>query len=419
MWHGRPAHAHRQDADAASAACGRCCKRRDTIVLELMRLPSVCFIVGAGFSCAYSEQAPTMARFLEGARDRGIFDPKGEHRILAEVTEKYFGSPTAPNIEDLATFLLADFGLDPLRKKEQRLLAYEQLIEIISKTLAFAHSKPRSSATKDLFTQFAAFILKNEINIISFNCDLILDQLLRRTGEWLPIDGYGVQIPLALPGFSRGAMRRMEDVGRQGRNIGAGPISKMALLKLHGSLNWGVRQNSKCADDGEVTLSISGAIPFGRDEQGSDYVGSIENSSMNRRFGRSGFVEYYWRPFIVPPDIGREEKGVGGRLMRDVWHIARGVLHSSTEIHVMGYSLPPSDFDADALIRDGIFGPRDADTERRLVVVNKDPAVVERFRGYARPEVVKVEASSRSDVIDHMSELMTSRDFQQHDDPQR
>jgi hypothetical protein len=97
----------------------------------------LCFILGAGFSCAYSDQAPTMGDFLSKAEARGVYGPDHDHKIRAAVAERYFGTGTAVNVEDLATFLLVDFGSNPIEEMEWRPLAYDQLISIISKTMAF------------------------------------------------------------------------------------------------------------------------------------------------------------------------------------------------------------------------------------------------------------------------------------------
>lgn len=76
-----------------------------------------------------------MKDFLAQGQAANTYRPGNEHKILAAIAEKYFGSPVAPNVEELATFLLTDLGSDPLKDKELRAVAYDQLIGIIRDTL--------------------------------------------------------------------------------------------------------------------------------------------------------------------------------------------------------------------------------------------------------------------------------------------
>ena len=362
--------------------------------------PNLCFILGAGFTCAYSDHAPTMANFLKQSEGAGVYKPSSDHQALATISERYFGSPTAANIEDLATFLLVDHGSDPTKEKEQRPLAYHQLISVIRQTLAIIYNKPRSEASRKLFQEFAAFMVKNEICAITFNYDLLFDQLLRNTNEWLPIDGYGVHIPLAMPGVNPNAVRALEETGRT-KDHGFGPVSKMLLFKLHGSLNWGTRFLPRMAGKGQIELGMAGALP-----NLGDIVAPIENTPMFLRRGARGSVSYFWRPFIVPPGVVYEPELGSGTILAEIWYTARWLIQSASEIHVLGYSLPPSDFEADTLIREGLYGWRPDPASKRMIVVNKDARVVERFNRYARPGVVEVEASPQQDVADYLREFM-------------
>jgi hypothetical protein len=59
-----------------------------------------------------------MGDLLSQAEARGVYKPNHDHKILAAVARRYFGSDTAVDIEDLATFLLVDFGSDPIAERE-------------------------------------------------------------------------------------------------------------------------------------------------------------------------------------------------------------------------------------------------------------------------------------------------------------
>ncbi len=131
--------------------------------------PAVCFVLGAGFSCAFSPGAPTMADFLARAAANGAYKPESDHRTLASIAEKYFGSTRDVNIEDLASFLVLDLGSDPAKEKELRNLAYDQLIQIICQTLGYIHGPAMSSDPADEFSSFATLLAREGIPAITFN----------------------------------------------------------------------------------------------------------------------------------------------------------------------------------------------------------------------------------------------------------
>ena len=143
---------------------------------------NICFVLGAGFSCAYSENAPGMPEFLDFALARAYYRPSGEHKILRDIATKYFNSPTKMNVEDLASFLALDLPGDAQTACELHSVAYDQLLDVIVDTLAGANT-PRDTRTESTFRRFAEYVVDKQIPIITFNYDLILDQLLRGYDE--------------------------------------------------------------------------------------------------------------------------------------------------------------------------------------------------------------------------------------------
>jgi hypothetical protein len=160
----------------------------------------------------------------------------------------------------LASFLLTDVGADPMTDEEKRDLAYADLLKIITATLEGLQFRPRQGV-EEKFRKFAETVVDNEIPVITFNYDLVLDQLLRDTEKWFPVDGYGVRIPLTLSGRYTPA----DDVAA--KKEPDGHLSKSDLLKLHGSLNWGIRRVPTITNPTGVELSIFGALPQSMDKR--------------------------------------------------------------------------------------------------------------------------------------------------------
>jgi hypothetical protein len=96
-----------------------------------------------------------------------------------------------------------------------------------------------------VYSKFVEHFVRTESVVITFNYDLLLEKLLVDTRDWHMIDGYGIDIPLADEAFPtpRMASKGFTDIPPGGR-------SKVLLLKLHGSINWGVP--TIAVDEGNV-----------------------------------------------------------------------------------------------------------------------------------------------------------------------
>ncbi len=327
-----------------------------------------CFILGAGFSCAYSDAAPGMLGFLKKAVELGSFSPEklhmgmpetarhymresttgGSHKELAELATNYFGSYEAVNIERLATFLATETS--PYRGKEARERAYSDLLLIIADTLKGISAAPRTLEIRDLYADFAKALVSLEIPVISFNYDLLLDQFLFDTKQWRPFDGYGATFSHA---------KKTED-----------ERSKTALLKLHGSLNWGVRDVSY--EDGRTPIEL--APVFNETLVPASGVIATDGGCLN--------INHSWRPYIIPP-LANKEGEYGNPLVRLLWHKARDVLASARRIHVLGYSFPVGDFHVDTLFREALYGFESRFDHRTIYVVNRDEDARARAKKFA------------------------------------
>ncbi len=342
-----------------------------------------CFVIGAGFSHVYSASAPLMRGFLTKAIELGAFIPGkhdmlmpemmrhmlferkkgGSHKELAEIASRYFGEYRDINIEQLATFLRADTV--PYEAKEPRDRAYDQLLLVILNTLKGIYSNPRTEKIKPLFSEFASALVSLEIPVISFNYDLLLDQLLLDTKKWLPNDGYAVRIPI---GGSGGASSYVEN------KINQRPPSSTVLLKLHGSLNWGMRDVGY--EDGSHPIEIPPVM-------GDKILPIADLVTVGP--GRLS-INYQWRPFIIPPLFDKKVLNAHP-LIKTIWHQARDVLASSRNIHILGYSLPSGDFEVDTLFRESFYSFLAAFEKRTLFFVNKDPDANRRAKIYERNDV--------------------------------
>jgi hypothetical protein len=135
--------------------------------------------------------------------------------------------------------------------------------------------------------------------VITFNYDLVLDHALMRAG--IPISYHLPPESVSIPAANN----------KEG----------FALLKLHGSTNWGIC--GKCK--GHITVSFDKMTSSPR----------IFRSMECRECQKKAF-----QPMLVPPSWDKTEYQ---SLMRPVWNRAVTELQKATRICIIGYSLPESD----------------------------------------------------------------------------
>ena len=253
---------------------------------------------------------------------------------------------------------------------------------------------------------FRDHVQRNNIGIISFNWDLVLEQLL--FGEDLNGESYG--FPLE-------------------------PFMRPALIKPHGSLNWFKE---------DVGQHISRDRRFLLSEVGRDKVHAFRKfrapqTSVARRY----------TPFIVPlctsrtsislylvlhpavPDPRRHEiaarcgdgcrhgrGGARGRLpifteflCRRLWQKCTRLLSQAERVVFLGYSMPEADFHAHFIMRCGFQNQIDGELVKggrrkeakgpaEVVVVNTDTAVAKRVAAIVGPKhSYRSISSSVADVV--------------------
>jgi murein DD-endopeptidase MepM/ murein hydrolase activator NlpD len=186
----------------------------------------------------------------------------------------------------------------------------------------------------------------------------------RSTFGWSPETGYG---------FSFKKVLRTDESWYDASDKKA---DAPTLLKLHGSLNW---------------LNSNGYIhrPPSTLDYDKKYIGQHYLAETLYRFpGQPAFgmtvgvpeegVEVILQLNIVPPILRKQLIGEAeNEPLRDVWTLAHQSLTKAERIIVIGYSLPPTDFHAEWLLRTTV--QKNEHGKIDLIVVNPDGRVVERL----------------------------------------
>jgi len=320
---------------------------------------STVFVLGAGASA--ESGVPLMSQFLDAAHDLMTQNTTdADAAAFKEVFEALAVLPRAhskavldvDNVESaFSAFEMARvirvFGDWDARRIDALELAMRQVIaKTIERTLQLPVRDDAVHAPKP-YEEFADLVARlqkqpyaHDVTVITFNYDLACD--------------------FAFTQASLVPLYRIND---------SEPTSGTPLLKLHGSVNWGV-----C----EVCKQI---VPWRLHDyfkthawRNLDLVKSARLTLYSNMHTFSHCEKVVSGPTLVPPTWGKTSQHLN--LWR-VWHSAARALQMAENIFVIGYSLPESDAFFKYLYALGTIG---AARIRRFWVVNPDPQVGNRFK---------------------------------------
>ena len=283
------------------------------------------YVVGAGFSAGLG--FPTVKNLLERVwpriRDSGLEDD------LAQVIR--FHHPnfnaslpcTFPDVETLLSEMQANEQLFESSRQATGKFTASQLEErrrtlLLQIAQEFHVLQAKALAnTPAWLTTLIDRLRAEQAQIISFNWDLVIDELL--FGQHLSKSDYG---------FGR-------------RN--AGP----RLIKPHGSLNWYTQ-------------------PTGR---------HLKKEKKFKLFGQDGAKVYSFKPYRAPKSLRRDympliipplfHKSFDEEVFRPLWQEAVSILSTAAKVTFLGYSLANADFHARFILRCGFHNQEEGSIDAR------------------------------------------------------
>lgn len=193
-----------------------------------------------------------------------------------------------------------------------------------------------------------AEVLSDTDTIITFNWDLLLDQLLNRENI---LASWYEKGEIKEPHIKQywNFLLRLSAVGEQTWKHAS--ISKPYpvwdgsvgyYLKMHGSIDWFYCSNDRCRGAGKV---------FPVEKLDASY--------------KCGECHEPLEELVIPPVLNKAYRQYP--LIRRIWNIASQELRVANELIIWGYSMPQTDFHASWLIRQAREAPL-----RRLSIVNPD-----------------------------------------------
>ncbi|ABO50664.1 hypothetical protein Dred_2147 [Desulforamulus reducens MI-1] len=303
------------------------------------------YVLGAGAGAAYTgsylgETSPVAKNFFQKAmrvlnihqiRDRHYEDQDLTFDHIFNFIERLWGvtkdkvKNSNLDMEEVLTLLNIEIEEDE-PGRERLLQAYEEYLLLMALTFdKILYGDPCPDHNK-----ISESLDYGDI-IISFNYELLMDYALKRAnpqrGLWCIQDGYGM--PCRHLGGSFSA-----DSFKQQKNNTPGN-AKVKLLKLHGSLNW-----LYCPRCGQVYVY-----------EHNDALGHnvIINGMANMIKCTTQRCCNKLSRVIIPPTLMKNYQSIP--FIPDLWHQARKALQQASEIIVIGYSFPTTDFRSNWMFR--------------------------------------------------------------------
>ena len=229
-----------------------------------------------------------------------------------------------------------------------------------------------------LSSELKSLEIPSDLTIITFNYDLLIERTLNE------IPSNGRSNVLLFPGCYR--MNKYASVVLANNRDSFGESRRkfegVAVLKLHGSMNWLSRHKSP-------TPQPSTLLNKQRPLHILDST-EISNSWVWKRKRR----EVYLQPVIIPPISGK--KWMMHAAMSEIWDEAANKLREADRVIIAGYSCPPLDFEARVLLSENLR----KNPSKKVYVLDPNPQSAAKFLDLCGVNHIKIYSSIKSRIED-------------------
>jgi hypothetical protein len=320
------------------------------------------YVVGAGFSAGLGY--PLTKALLVDVWSRLDGDVRRQLGKVIEFHHPAFDpkrKTSFPDIEELLTEISVNLDLFEASRPVEGNFTKKQLEgvrEALLLTIAeWFHELFEPAKQKAWLRHLVARLLSENAAIVSFNWDLILDELLFEKG--LGPASYGLA-----------------------KDLAGGPV----LLKPHGSLNWYESSQIHAVPAKKRTTIFQS----GRGQARECIEAFLYPREIRSKVGKR------YNPLIVPPTYLKDFRRP---LFQRLWNNCTGLLSTPKTLIFLGYSLPAADLHAQFIFRCGfhnqIEGRLDANGGRqpptgaaKVIIVNPDQDAARRIESVAGPRIL-------------------------------
>ena len=277
---------------------------------------------------------------------------------LEEFVEDY-SETLLGSLETTTTYLYLKAIDSTAKSKEHRV--FLRMLELVGSVLGFTTNRiklsPRSMLYRFLLSEFKRVESPGDLTIITFNYDLLLERALVLLGEKQHCEtfvfphSYRLPKVAATPGIDGLPTFPSHSVSGNG----------MAILKLHGSINWQSVHTSQKPNPSAL-FNPNRELHVIDSQMASSRLSWVRNQ---RRM--------YLQPIIVPPISGKRRMMHTGVLA--LWRAAADALREADRIVIAGYSCPPLDLEARFLLGENLR----ANKEKRVYIIDPNAELVARY----------------------------------------
>lgn len=317
------------------------------------------YILGAGSSIGHSRGLfPSIRDFFVKARGIGVKVDEDYKKIVTYV-DTVFGRNILKekvDIEDLFTHIEIELE----RSQSAHILEIRQELLRLVQTV-FVRLAGEVAPEGGEYSIFKS-LLETSDTVITFNWDLLLDNILGRETVLQEISSTNMIKNCAvqyenflryLSGHADIAVNRMA----RSKPYKEWDPKRGYYLKAHGSIDWLYCANEKCRASGNVYPSLE-----------------VERKHFCAECHELLSV------LIVPPVLKKEYRYYP--VIRRIWNLAAKELQGVSELVIWGYSMPPTDFYSKWLLRQAREAPL-----KKIIIINPY-VVIKKKRRYVRTAFV-------------------------------
>jgi hypothetical protein len=304
--------------------------------------------------------------------DKGFFSrlavarPKEFSAISGYMSAQYdidIVDPSDDGLETVMSTIYADVRHAQLGPSAAR--AFRSLIRSINGELTTSVNKMKADSESYVCRlvekEIERGVRLEDISFVTFNYDLQIEKALEALGKngTLTADWTALNFPYCyhlppLPVTSPTAGVDMFDVGNP-------DLATVAILKLHGSINWYSTHNSR---NPSIDALLRTTRPIRLTRRRTPPVGMTLTQSRTT----------YAYPVVIPPVLNKSAILPTG--FASVWKDAEQDLSQSSHVIVFGYSCPAFDLEAANLVARSL---RKNDNLRVISVIDPNPDVMVRY----------------------------------------
>lgn len=323
-------------------------------------------LLGAGVTRAPNPDAP---RKWRAPLDRDFFeiataiDPKNAATVitcLQSLVGPYAAALTR-SLETATTYLYIKAVDTKTGSPYHR--GFLHLLSLMSNVLAASTNNiavgPASLLYRLLLSEREKVGTNENLTIITFNYDIVLERTLLSMANNGHTDIFyfpGCYRLDSVKGIHSPANRQLLSTSSNYQHHG------VALLKLHGSMNW-VSTHVSQSPSSDALLRPNREL----------YVVNAATQLGPGNTWKRGKRKMYLKPIIIPPISGK--RGIMHREVAKLWHKATDALRRADRLVISGYSCPPLDLEARILLSESMR----TNKTKRVYVVDPNPAAAVKF----------------------------------------